>query len=233
VAAAVDRALEKDPEHRFPTMDAFAAELEACLAELDRGEDGGATIVIPALRRHRHRKRVSGWPVGIAALALLAVAAIVVGLLTLGGSGGENQAVGTPIELVGSGAYDPYGDGSEHDDDVASATDKLPATYWTTERYNDDSLGKPGVGIVLDAHGVVELSRITVVSDTPGFVAQIRATSVPGGTPQPVSDERIVEGRTTFDIDQQAPKRYWIIWITKLPPDSKTAHVNEVRAFGT
>ena len=36
VAAAVDRALEKDPEQRFPTMDAFAAELEACAAELDR-----------------------------------------------------------------------------------------------------------------------------------------------------------------------------------------------------
>src|SRR5215217_3612239 len=48
VAAAVDRALEKDPEQRFPTMDAFAAELDACLAELDRGENGDATMVIPA-----------------------------------------------------------------------------------------------------------------------------------------------------------------------------------------
>src|ERR687887_1560275 len=32
LAHAVDRALEKDPAERFPTMDAFAAELEACLA---------------------------------------------------------------------------------------------------------------------------------------------------------------------------------------------------------
>ena len=31
VAAAVDRALAKNPRDRFPTMDAFAAELEACL----------------------------------------------------------------------------------------------------------------------------------------------------------------------------------------------------------
>src|SRR6478672_11673389 len=44
VAAAVDRALEKDPEQRFPTMDAFAAELEACLAELD-GPEGDTTMV--------------------------------------------------------------------------------------------------------------------------------------------------------------------------------------------
>src|SRR5262249_21638725 len=46
VAAAVDRALEKDPGARFPSMDAFAAELEACLAQLDSpGDVGeGATI---------------------------------------------------------------------------------------------------------------------------------------------------------------------------------------------
>src|SRR5438105_7907049 len=34
LAAAVDRALEKDPRDRFASMDDFAAELEACLAEL-------------------------------------------------------------------------------------------------------------------------------------------------------------------------------------------------------
>src|SRR6185436_16280454 len=38
-AAAVDRALAKDPRARFPSMDAFAAELEACLSELRRGAD--------------------------------------------------------------------------------------------------------------------------------------------------------------------------------------------------
>src|SRR5207244_624384 len=47
VAAAVDRALEKDPGQRFPTMEAFAAELEACLAALDGpGDvDDGKTIL--------------------------------------------------------------------------------------------------------------------------------------------------------------------------------------------
>src|SRR5256885_15623121 len=87
VAAAVDRALEKDPEQRFPTMDAFAAELEACLAELDRGPEGDATMVIPSARRAASkRKQVSRWPLAIGLLALLAVAAIVIGLLALGGA---------------------------------------------------------------------------------------------------------------------------------------------------
>src|SRR4051794_24748330 len=37
LAAAIDRALAKEPRQRFASMDAFAAELEACLAELRRG----------------------------------------------------------------------------------------------------------------------------------------------------------------------------------------------------
>src|SRR5438445_5734256 len=62
VAAAVDRALEKDPAARFPTMDAFAAELEACLLALDSpGDvDAGATIVAGepvAARPPRRRKQ--------------------------------------------------------------------------------------------------------------------------------------------------------------------------------
>src|SRR5919197_6318649 len=48
VAHAVDRALEKDPAARCPTMDAFAAELEACLAP-PRDEPGAdVTLVRPA-----------------------------------------------------------------------------------------------------------------------------------------------------------------------------------------
>ena len=92
VAAAVDRALEKDPEQRFGSMDAFASELEACLAELDGPEDDSdRTMVIPARQRHAKRKQVSRWPIFIGLLALLAVAAIVVGLLIIAG-GNESKS---------------------------------------------------------------------------------------------------------------------------------------------
>src|ERR671938_475975 len=52
VAHAVDRPFEKDPAERFPTMDAFAAELQACLAELGPRPDADATLVrqAPVLR---------------------------------------------------------------------------------------------------------------------------------------------------------------------------------------
>ena len=235
VAGAVDRALEKDPEQRFPTMDAFAAELEACLAELERGEEGERTMVIPAARRApRHRKQVSRWPIGIGLLAVLAIAAIVVGLLTLKGSNSSSTPPASKrIQVNGVTSYDPFGDNKEeHSAAAINITDRNPATYWSTERYNAaPSLGKPGVGVVVDAGTIVDLGQLVVTTDTPGFTAEIEATNTEGGTPQKVSDSKVVERTTTFDISSDGPKRYYVIWITKLPPDLNYAHVNEVRAY--
>jgi tRNA A-37 threonylcarbamoyl transferase component Bud32 len=236
VAEMIDRALEKDPEHRFPTMDAFAAEIEANLDELDRGEDGAVTMVVPAaqrLQKPRHRKRVTPLPLLIGLLGALAIAAVVIGLLTLRGDG-QNVPVGAPIAIDGAGAYDPYGDGTEHDADAPKATDGNVLTYWTTEDYNSglEGVKKAGVGLVLDATSVVQLSRITVVTDTPGFTAEIRATNIQGTPGQKVSDSLVVGRTTKFDIKVPTPKRFYVVWITKLAPGGHFAHVNEVRAFG-
>ena len=232
VAEMIDRALEKDPEHRFPTMGAFAAEIEKSLAELDRGEDGAVTIVVPAAQRpqqRRPRKRVSPLPLLIGLVGALAIAAVVIGLLTFRGDG-QNVPVGAPITIAGVGAYDPYGDG-EHDADAPKATDLNPQTYWTTENYRSglEGVKKAGVGLVLDATSVVQLSRITMVTDTPGFTAEIRATNIQGTPGQKVSDSRVVGRTTKFAITDPAPKQFYVIWITKL---DHFAHVNEVRAFG-
>jgi serine/threonine-protein kinase len=235
VAAAVDRALEKDPEQRFPTMDAFAAELEACLAELDQGPEGDQTMVIPSARRAaRRRKQVSRWPIVIGLLALLAIAAIVIGLVAAGGTNnGGAPAASKRIEVTGLTSYDPFGDNKEeHSAAAVNITDRDPATYWSTERYNDaPSLGKPGVGVVVDGGTLVELAQLVVVTDTPGFTAEIEATNTEGGTPAKVSDSKVVGKATTFEISSNGPKRYYVIWITKLPPGLNYAHVNEVRAF--
>jgi eukaryotic-like serine/threonine-protein kinase len=236
VAEMIDRALEKDPQLRFPTMDAFAAELEANLAALDRGEDGEVTMVVPAaqrLQRQNTRKQVSRVPLLIGLLAVLAIAAIAVGLLTLRGDT-SNVPVGAPVAINGVGAYDPYGDGTEHDADAGKATDGSRQTYWATEEYNSglEGVRKAGVGLALDAHAPVQLARITVVTDTPGFTAQIRATNIQGGPTQAVSDKHVVGPTTRFTIDSPAPKRFYVVWITKLAPDGHFAHVDEVRAFG-
>ena len=237
VAEMIDRALEKDPEQRFPTMDAFADEIEANLDELDRGEDGAVTMVVPAAQRLKprtpRRRAVSRLPLLIGLLGALAIAGVVVGLLTLRGDP-QSPPVGAQLSIAGVGAYDPYGDGAEHDNEAGKATDGNVLTFWPTEDYNSglEGVKKAGVGLVLDASGVVQLSRITILTDTPGFRAEIRATNIQGGPTQKVSDNKVVGRTTRFQINQPAPKRFYVIWITKLAPGGHFAHVNEVRAFG-
>jgi eukaryotic-like serine/threonine-protein kinase len=46
LAGVVERALAKDPEERFATMDSFAAELERCRDELSDDPDDDATMII-------------------------------------------------------------------------------------------------------------------------------------------------------------------------------------------
>jgi eukaryotic-like serine/threonine-protein kinase len=228
VAAAVDRALEKDPEQRFGSMDAFASELEACLAELDDPEsDSDRTMVIPARQRHAPRKQVSRWPIVIGLLALLAVAAIVVGLLII--AGGNEAKSAEPVGLIGVGSYDPEGDDlSEHPEKAGLATDGSVSTYWPTQEYQ--SFTKSGVGLVLDAGQPVEVSEVRVQTDTPGYRAEIRAGNNLAGGFTAVSKAQTVAGTTSFEVDPKAPARYYVVWITRLAGD--VAHVNEVHAFG-
>src|SRR5919204_1630167 len=235
VGAAIDRALEKDPRRRFPSMDAFAAELEACIAGLDTDEDEEAETMIRATPLARppaaRRKRVSPWAIGISLLALVAIAAVVIGLVALRG---RTHHVAVPvaarIHLHGIKGYDPYGDNhAEHDSDAPKATDGQQATAWTTEHY--DSFDKPGVGLLLDAGKAVDPHGITVDTASPGFTARILAGDDPSGADfHPVSATRTINGETTFPLDLHAARRYFVLWITKLPSGVVQVQINEVRA---
>jgi len=89
VAAAVDRALAKDRRDRYPSMAAFGAELEACLAELAKGGDPDATMIAtpprgqPRARSARARRRHSPWPGLVALMAILALGVIVVAAIAI------------------------------------------------------------------------------------------------------------------------------------------------------
>jgi serine/threonine-protein kinase len=236
LAAAVDRAMEKDPERRFATMDEFAAELRRCLAELDT-PDAERTVIAqrPVVRErppHRVRAARSRVPVYIV-LALVAIAAIVAGVLALGGSKGKPQTSpatsGAIVALHGVGADDPFGNNKvEHNADAPKATDGDPTTYWQTEHYND-GLGKPGVGVVLSAARSVALKQITVSTDTPGFTAQIRVGNSPTGPFSQDSSPKTVNGSTAFPL-RGTTGQYYEVWTTDLGSNNHSVHVNEVRA---
>ena len=128
-------------------------------------------------------RRASPWPwrssllVALIAIGVV-VAALLIGTATTGTStvarrgrrgGGRGRARRRAARTTRTAAA------SEHDADAPKATDGMPTTYWETERYHDaPSLGKPGVGLVLDASATVQLHSSASSTETPGFIAEIR-----------------------------------------------------------
>jgi tRNA A-37 threonylcarbamoyl transferase component Bud32 len=236
IAAAVARALAKDPKDRWSSMSELCRELEACLDEARAGEDGASTVVLrhaAPRRRARPRRRVSAAALLIAG-CLIALAAALAIVLTRSSHGGSGQAGAgtTAVQLSGVTAYDPYGDNQEHNGDAPKATDGNDSTYWQTQHYRSSfaAMGKRGVGLVLDTGKTVTLRQVIVVTDTPGFTATIQAGDAESGPFHDVSGSQTVAGRTTFHL-KNARGRYIVVWITSLPPPgSGAAHVNEVTA---
>ena len=222
------------PGGRFPTMDAFAAELEACLAELDRGADGDVDMVVPAPSGCSSSRRAEA--------ARPRLPAPRPARRTRDRS--DRRGLPDPARRLSNPGAGRLADHPCRRRRVRPLRRRRRARRGRDQRDRRQPghvLGhralqlvpqKKGVGLVLDARTVVQLSRITVVSDTPGFTAEIRATNTQGSAPHAVSDKRVVGRTTRFAITESAPTRFYIIWITKLPPGGAFAHVNEVRAFG-
>jgi hypothetical protein len=226
-----------------------ARELSEYDARLEKAELHAVPMRAPRRRWPSLPPRVAAVVAATGALVLLAV----VGLLILDpteGSRSKRQSASTepsslvsapprkppaqgtrlpsvPVNLSAIGAWDPYGDGQEHDIKASAAGDGDSATYWPTETYVD-GLQKPGVGLLLDAGRAVRLRRLVVTTDTPGYSALIEAGSASAGPFQPISRARSVGSTTEFSLRARA-ERYYLIWITRL---DHTAHVNDVRAFG-
>ena len=160
VEAAVERALAKDPAARFPTMAAFADELEACLAEAfeRRGQrrDRHPPVVRPAARRAEPPRSGRRAPRG--ALSSWLVLAVLAARGDRGRRLRRSRRSGLPARARrraptradhgdrGVAAYDPEGDGHENNGEVPLATDGNPATAWQTEHYAHRRLRQPQVG---------------------------------------------------------------------------------------
>jgi serine/threonine-protein kinase len=239
VAHLVERALAKDPDERFPSMTEMVRELRACLTE-QSDPDAARTMIVPSgavkeSRARPTRPRRRAWPLVALLLGLAAVAAVAVWALAgrdvpgrdEGGGGGAGGSGGTPASVTAIASYDPEGDGQEHPEAVARATDDDPSTYWTTESYEAFSQTKPGVGLVLDV-GDSNPDRLVVRSSTPGFTAEIRAgDSAEGPFDRVASAGKTVGSETEFGLGDGSG-RYLVLWITELP--SGRARVEEITA---
>jgi serine/threonine-protein kinase len=246
--AAIRRAMAKDPRDRFGSMDELCGELSACL-EAVSGMSGAETMVVAPPRKPTRRERramrapaerPNVWPLILLLAGLAVLAGILAAVFAFTGSGSKitglvhhdrTTAAGNvaTVKLTGVGAYDPYGDGTEHDSVVGNATDGNPGTYWNTEHYSG-GLNKPGVGLVLDAGASKQVTQISVQSGTPGFTALIQSGQSQGGPFTNASGPQTVNGNATFTLNGKTA-RYYVLWITNLGPNS-SVEIDEVTAKG-
>jgi hypothetical protein len=190
-------------------------------------------MVVPAAGRPRRRppqrrRRFALWPIVLAGVLFAAALGGVIGALTIGdggsGSSGSAPPPSGPVHFVSAQAYDPLGDGHEHDEDVQKAIDSSPSTFWETEHYQ--SFDKQGVGLAVAAAQPVSPKTLTVTTDTPGFTAEIKAGDSPSSATT-VAGPKKMDDTTTFQLTGGG--RYFVIWITDLGPNDQV-HVNEVKA---
>jgi serine/threonine-protein kinase len=259
LAAVVDRATAKELSARYADDAELIGELERALAlETNRaGEaDSQVTAVIDSLPPETRRRVPLSIrrPAVVYATALLAGLVIAGGVLALvlnshgagnhRGRGAHSGGGSTKIALCSNcaAAYNPYAQGSKwQENNIAKdVVDGNSGTAWTTENYYGGSLaGKPGVGIYVYNDANPAAVRMVVQTTTRGFNASVYATNT---RPNPDSFSATGWKRIGSAHDVGATQaiplrtggkhyRYYLFWITSLPPNSQHIAVNEIRLY--
>ena len=145
-----------------------------------------------------------------------------------------------PFSLKQSAAedYDPEGTGGEHHDEVKQAIDGDKGTSWSTENYEGGTLnGKSGVGIYVIADPPVAARAMQILTPTKGWDGAVYVAPA-GSAPSSISgwkklgDITSAKGSTRVDLDTAHNRfRYYLVWITKLPPGKGQVEISEIRLF--
>jgi serine/threonine-protein kinase len=255
LASVLDRMTDKDLKRRYPDIDTLVADLEEALAiEAARSgrSTGEATAVLrtlpPSARRRLPFRMRHPVPVLATVLVLVVCAVVLVLLLKEGvdrtqrgtGAGDIQAPAGEKVVSVSSTSandYDPLGDGEEHPERAAYAVDRDPDTTWITESYSSglDGANKDGVGIYVDAKPGVEAVRMEIQTPETGWRAEILGASG-GRVPESIESgwERLGGGlvksdHQRFKLAASGERyRYYLVWITELPPDSQRVEIAEI-----
>jgi len=225
------RALDPDPERRFPDARAFAGALARSVETetVDASDEGRATSLFNWI----------GVPLVVAGIAIASIAlGLWMGKLEVGGPLGiraapdEPGAVEIPPVLIrpaSVGVIDPFGDGYELSSNAGLADDGDLQTAWRSENYYDGELGKPGLGLLLDLGARHEILGVRLWTPHPGFRFRLAV----GDDPDALIDEAGGEVTSTSlsRVPLRGAGRYVLVWITSVVPvdDGNRAEVAEVR----
>ncbi len=232
--------------------------IEASRSGQATGEVTSVLRTLPGPARGRLPWRMRHPARWIAALALVAVVVAVAFVLAgLGARRGTGIAPGLgprpglqPVSLSQTAAhgYNPFGTGPENRDQFDNVVDGDPNTTWSTEQYYDGTLRKAGgvgAGLYLDAAPGVAAKALQIQTPTPGFAVQVYAASqilsLPYGnsTPLaqrgwagPLAQSSYVHEGERLPLSVGARRyRYYLLWITKLPPHMESASLGGLTLF--
>jgi hypothetical protein len=223
------RALDPDPERRFPDARAFAGALARSVETFDASDEGRATSLFTWI----------GVPLVVAGIAIASIAlGLWMGKLEVGGPLGIRAAPDEPasveippvlIRPASVGVIDPFGDGYELSSNAGLAVDGDLQTAWRSENYFDGELGKPGHGLLLDLGTRHEVLGVRLWTPHPGFRFRLAV----GDDPDALIDEAGGEVTSTSlsRVPLRGAGRYVLVWITSVVPvdDGNRAEVAEVR----
>jgi serine/threonine-protein kinase len=228
--------------------------IEAARSGRSTGEATAVLRTLPEGARRRLPLRMR-WHLPVA-LVILAGAIVVALVVLLGneaahrtqkgtGTGTVKAPPGTRIVSVRSTSahdYDPQSeDGEEHPERARLVVDRDPGTAWTTESYSNGQITKakadgerPGVGIYVDAKPDVNATR-TEIQSNPGWRAELYAAP-DGPVPKTLGDQwtrvgggRVSKSKQRFVLNTDGKRyRYYLVWITALPPDSNQVEISEI-----
>jgi hypothetical protein len=137
----------------------------------------------------------------------------------------SNAALGSlqPVPVADAMILDPGGDGTELGG-AELAVDGKTDTSWETQDYTrpkfGDIPGKIGMGIRVDLGREEHVRQITVDLGSAGSSLELRSgpDSEDPGAFQTVAGRQDAGQSVTFDVREDVTSRYWLLWITSLPP---------------
>src|ERR1700749_2874041 len=259
LASVVDTATAKRLDERYADDAEVIADLEDALA-IETARSGNVTgevttvlRTLPQPKRPRLPLRRRQPPL-VGLLALIVAAAVVAILVfaanhTHRGTGTLPQpapkATPHPVSLCDSCAHDYNPDAlsgpkNQHPEQTGFAIDGDRNTAWSTESYDGDNLGKPGVGIYVDAKPGVAAGSMIVHTDTPGYAVTVYASSSrpnpntfnsgSGGWVKVGGAAKVRKIQTIKLSTQKTRYRYYLVWITSLGAHSHV-DVNEIALY--
>ena len=258
LAHVVDRALERNPDDRWPN----AASMRDALAPFRVAvPERGADATMPVARPRPQPAAAAAAPaaahpviindgVGVGARVLAWVIALALGIG--GGYAGfvlatdSKSTTKTPapaagpavLKIVTVTTFDPEGDnGSEHPEEAALATDGNDATFWTTESYRQaDVGGKAGVGLILELSQTSRVTSVDLTSPDSGWDAQVyvSGTSAPtlAGWDASRATGTNLGTSAQLRLPTRPPGKFVLVWLTKLPQSNSESKPGQPSFIG-